>query len=116
MADERRRDWMVFALVQTIDLNYRAVSNLINENKLLCHDTINDKYLVFNFDMKVYWKVDELLQKCIDESDDAEMNFVPESHEDGLITKIDGLLSLKHHFQRETLVLSNNVQTYKTHA
>ena len=98
MADERRRDWMVFALVQTIDLNYRAVSNLINENKLLCHDTINDKYLVFNFDMKVYWKVDEQLQKCIDESDDAEMNFVPESHEDGLITKTDGHLTLKHHF------------------
>ena len=74
------------------------VSNLINENKLLTHDTINDTYLVFNFDMKVYWKVDELLQKCINESDDPELNFVPESHEDGLITYTDGFLSLKHHF------------------
>lgn len=72
------------------------ISTLINENKVLTHDTVNDVYLIFNFDMKVYWKVDEELQKAIDNSDDAELNFIPESHEDGVITRSNGKLTLKH--------------------
>ena len=115
MADQKSRDWMVFQTIITLDLGTRVISNLINENKVLCHDYMNkDLYTIFNLDMKVYWQVDKDLLREIHEGDDAEVNFVPESHKDGLIIRQSSKLVLSHGFQTQRMKLGDKVQSYKT--
>lgn len=113
MADEKKRDWLVFKQVLTIDAGFRIVSGLINDNKVLTHDIENDKFRILNMDMRAYWSVDENMKKVIDNCDNQDnFNFIPSSHWDGMISNQNKQLQLNHAFQTESILLSKG----KTHS
>ena len=78
-------------------MGFKIVSGLINDNKILTHDSENDVFRILNMDMRVYWSVDENMQKVIDNSDSSDyFNFIPSSSWDGVIAASSKHLRLYH--------------------
>ena len=69
MSDEKKRNWLVFQQILSIDLGFRFVSGLINDNKILTHDTENDVFRILNLDMRVYWSIDDQMKKVVEGAD-----------------------------------------------
>lgn len=105
----------MFQQILTIDLGFRFVSGLINDNKILTHDSENDVFRILNLDMMVYWSIDQNMKRVIDNADIQDyFNFIPSSHWDGMITLQNRQLQLNHAFQTETIKLSTgNTYSYK---
>ena len=77
-------------------------------------------FLIFNLDMKVYWRVSPEMQRFFDDADnfDSSFFFIPDSGTDGVISKLDNAAQLIHSGLEEHLSLTERAgatQELKVH-
>ena len=120
--DPRARQGLFLTQIAHFDNNLKVRSSLINDNKVLVHNRATAEYLIFNLDMKVFWKTNERLQKTFGDSTDQKLFIIPNCGLEGAVTFADNSVKLLHSSMQETLLLvdkpgrlAHQLQTLKLH-
>ena len=98
-----------------LDLNFRVSSTLINDNKIIVQDHESDRVLVFNIDMKVFWKINKELTDKLEELGGESMNFIPDCGTEGMVCRVDNSIKLVHtNLSKEIEITSSSVNPPKS--
>jgi len=91
-----------------LDLNFRVSSTLINDNKIIVQDHESDRVLVFNIDMKVFWKINKELTDKLEELGGEAMNFIPDCGTEGMVCRVDNSIKLVHTNLSKEIEITNS--------